>query len=68
MLSRVADNLYWLSRYLERPENVAYDGAATALRDTWLDLRTAMRGVLEETSLADLVARAGSPRAPAEAS
>ena len=47
----------------ERPENVAYEGSAVALRDTWLDLRAAMRGVLEETSLADLVARgrAGSP-------
>jgi Rrf2 family protein len=43
----------------ERPENVSYEGAATALRETWLDLRTAMRGVLEETSLAELVARAG---------
>jgi Rrf2 family protein len=49
----------------ERPENVSYEGAATALRETWLDLRAAMRGVLEETSLADLVARAGSPRTPA---
>ena len=46
----------------ERPEKVAYEGAAAALRETWLDLRAAMRGVLEETSLADLVARAGSPR------
>jgi len=45
----------------ERPENVAYEGSAVALRETWLDLRAAMRGVLEETSLADLVARAGSP-------
>jgi len=47
----------------ERPENVAYEGSAAALRETWLDLRAAMRGVLEETSLADLVARgrAGSP-------
>jgi len=46
----------------ERPENVAYEGSAAALRETWLDLRAAMRGVLEETSLADLVERAGSPR------
>ena len=46
----------------ERLENVAYEGSAVALRETWLDLRAAMRGVLEETSLADLVARAGSPR------
>jgi Rrf2 family protein len=45
----------------ERPENVAYEGSAVALRETWLDLRAAMRGVLEETSLADLVARASSP-------
>jgi len=45
----------------ERPENVAYEGSAAALRETWLDLRAAMRGVLEETSLADLVARASSP-------
>jgi len=40
-----------------RPDEVAYDGSAAALRDTWLELRTAMRSVLEETSLADLVAR-----------
>jgi Rrf2 family protein len=46
----------------ERPENVAYEGSAAALRETWLDLRAAMRTVLEETSLADLVERAGSPR------
>jgi Rrf2 family protein len=45
----------------ERPENVVYEGSALALRETWLDLRAAMRGVLEETSLADLVARAGTP-------
>jgi Rrf2 family protein len=40
-----------------RPEDVEYTGAATALRDVWIELRTSMRGVLEETSLADLVAR-----------
>ena len=40
-----------------RPEDVAYSGAATALRDVWIELRASMRGVLEETSLADLVAR-----------
>jgi DNA-binding IscR family transcriptional regulator len=43
-----------------RPDEVEYTGAATALRDTWLDLRAAMRGVLEATSLADLVERARS--------
>ena len=40
-----------------RPEDVAYSGAATGLRDVWIELRTSMRGVLEETSLADLVER-----------
>ena len=34
---------------------VEYAGAAQALRQTWIDLRGAMRGVLEETSLAELV-------------
>ncbi len=47
----------------ERPENLTYGGSATALRETWLELRVAMRGVLEGTTLADLIARAGvSPR------
>jgi Rrf2 family protein len=40
-----------------RPEDVSYDAPATALRDVWIELRTAMRGVLETTTLADLVAR-----------
>ncbi len=38
-----------------RPEDVEYTGAATRLRDVWIELRRSMRGVLEETSLADLV-------------
>ncbi len=38
-----------------RPEDVEYTGAATGLRDVWIELRRSMRGVLEETSLADLV-------------
>jgi Rrf2 family protein len=42
-----------------RPEDVAYTGAAVGLREVWIDLRASMRGVLEETSLADLVARSG---------
>jgi Rrf2 family protein len=41
-----------------RPEDVEYTGPATALREVWIDLRTSMRGVLETTTLADLVARA----------
>jgi Rrf2 family protein len=40
-----------------RPEDVEYTGAATALRDVWIELRTSMRSVLEETSLAELVER-----------
>src|SRR5262245_26493165 len=41
-----------------RPDDVAYEGAARALAPVWIELRAAMRGVLEETTLADLVARA----------
>jgi Rrf2 family protein len=41
-----------------RPEEVAYGGAASALQDVWIELRASIRGVLEETSLADLVQRA----------
>jgi len=43
-----------------RPEDIDYVGAAAGLQPLWLDLRTAMRGVLEETSLADVVGRASS--------
>lgn len=42
-----------------RPDDVRYEGAARALAPVWLDLRAAMRGVLEETTLADVVAGAG---------
>jgi Rrf2 family protein len=41
-----------------RPEEVEYHGSATALRPLWIELRAEMRGVLEGTTLADLVARA----------
>jgi Rrf2 family protein len=40
-----------------RPEDVEYTGAAAGLRDVWIELRTNMRAILEETSLADLVER-----------
>jgi len=40
-----------------RPEDVEYAGSATALRDVWIELRTAIRGVLEQRTLADLVSR-----------
>ena len=43
-----------------RPEDVEYVGAATGLQPLWLDLRAAMRDVLEQTTLADVVARAPS--------
>lgn len=38
-----------------RPDELEYDGAAAGLRDVWLELRTQIRGVLEQTTLADLV-------------
>jgi Rrf2 family protein len=40
-----------------RPEEVEYSGAASALQPVWIELRAAMRDVLEGTTLADLVAR-----------
>jgi Rrf2 family protein len=43
-----------------RPDEVEYAGAARALSGVWLDLRAAMRGVLEETTLADVLARASA--------
>ncbi len=40
-----------------RPEEIEYEGSAIPLRDVWIELRTAMRGVLESTTLADVSAR-----------
>ncbi len=40
-----------------RPEEVAYAGRAVPLREVWIELRAAMRGVLEETSLTDVLER-----------
>jgi Rrf2 family protein len=37
-----------------RPDELEYEGAASGLRGIWLELRTQMRGVLEQTTLADL--------------
>lgn len=45
-----------------RPEGLDYVGAARALTTVWLELRDAMRGVLERTSLADVVARSARDR------
>ena len=39
-----------------RPEQVEYDGAATALRDVWIAVRANLRAVLEVVTLADLAA------------
>jgi Rrf2 family protein len=39
-----------------RPDELAYEGAAEGLRDVWLELRTQIRGVLEQTTLADIAA------------
>jgi len=44
-----------------RPEEVAYTGAASGLRDTWVALRATMRSVLESVTLAHL-ARGELPR------
>jgi Rrf2 family protein len=38
-----------------RPDELEYQGSATGLRDVWLELRTQIRGVLEHTTLADVV-------------
>jgi Rrf2 family protein len=40
-----------------RPEEVEYVGAAARLQSVWLDLRAAMRDVLEQTTLADVLGR-----------
>lgn len=40
-----------------RPDDVRYEGVARALAAVWIDLRAAMRGVLEESTLADIVSR-----------
>jgi Rrf2 family protein len=40
-----------------RPDDVRYEGVARVLAAVWIDLRAAMRGVLEETTLADIVSR-----------
>jgi Rrf2 family protein len=39
-----------------RPEGLAFEGPATALRDVWVAVRTNLRAVLEQVSLADVAA------------
>ena len=38
----------------EGPENVSYAGAAESLRDVWIAVRTNLRDVLENVTLADV--------------
>ena len=38
-----------------RPEQLSYDGAASALPDVWVAVRAALRGVLEHVTVADVV-------------
>jgi Rrf2 family protein len=38
-----------------RPDELEYAGAAAGLKDVWLELRSSMRGVLEDTTLADVL-------------
>ena len=40
----------------EAPEDVAYDGAAENLRTVWIAVRASMRAVVDEVTLADVVA------------
>jgi Rrf2 family protein len=45
----------------EKPEELAYDGAATGLREVWIALRASLRDVLEHVSIAE-VAEGRLPR------
>ena len=40
----------------ERPESLRYDGSARPLQDVWIALRANVRGILEQVTLADVVA------------
>lgn len=46
----------------ERPEDLPYAGAAASLQDVWVALRAAVRDVLENTTVADLVAGSLPPQ------
>ena len=47
----------------EAPEDLTYDGAAEHLRTTWIAVRASLRSVVDEVTLADVVAG----RLPAQA-
>jgi Rrf2 family protein len=40
-----------------RPDALEYDGSAEPLRDVWVAVRAALRGVLESVTLADVAAK-----------
>jgi Rrf2 family protein len=40
----------------EAPEDLAYDGAAASLQTVWIALRASLRKVVDEVTLADVVA------------
>jgi Rrf2 family protein len=40
----------------EPPEDIAYEGVASGLQQVWVALRASVRAVLEEVTLADIVA------------
>ena len=40
----------------ERPESLRYDGSAQRLQEVWIALRANVRGILEQVTLADVVA------------
>ena len=48
----------------ERPDDIVYEGVAAPLRDVWIELRAAMRDVLEHVTLADLLARSAPSALP----
>jgi Rrf2 family protein len=39
-----------------RPESLAFEGTSEPMRDVWIAVRAALRGVLERVTLADVVA------------
>lgn len=49
----------------ERPPSLTYEGSAAALLDVWVALRTSVRQVLDEVTLADLVGRRLPPQVQA---
>ena len=46
----------------QRPESVSYSGSAETLQEVWVALRSNMRAVLEQVTLADVVAASSARR------